>query len=187
MYRGAKIMAGYEAAIHAALHGPEDKGISVHGHDFNVKKMTIGWSSTHAIASGQISHRLAGRPDDQVYYTITVNSDDFSISNIDVKVDENPLADFIVMNHLAGSFVVGIFVPVAGSALAAAEPIVKEIARRAESAVVGNWEEACRALISAIAAALSVAMAAREIKRPSVHGGFSGGHHHQGGGKILTK
>jgi hypothetical protein len=183
-------MSGYEAAINAALYGPENKGITIHRHDFNVKKMSIDWTGSFAIAKGQISHRLWGRPDDQVYYTITINRQDFSVSNIITEVDQNPLADFIVLNHLIGSFIVGVFVPVAGAALTAAEPVVKEIARRAEDAAVGNWQEACRALISAIAAALSVAMAARAITKPSGQshgGGYSGGHAHGTHGKTQVK
>ena len=43
------------------------------GHGFNVKEATIGitpWDGATVVVAGQISHRLAFRIDDQVYYTI---------------------------------------------------------------------------------------------------------------------
>ena len=164
-------MAGYEAAIHAALHGPENKAIHIRDarhrqHDFNVKKLSLDWTPSQVIAKGQISHRLAGRPDDQVYYTVVINRKDASVANVTGAIEKNPLASFITFNALIGSFIVGLFVPAAGAALAASAPVVREVAARAEHAAVGNWEQASQALIAAIAASLSIAVAARDVAPP---------------------
>lgn len=59
-------------AAHAALCGPSIKNLHVGGHDFNVKRASVDETSSgepHKV-SGQISHRLAFRTDDQIYYTI---------------------------------------------------------------------------------------------------------------------
>lgn len=63
----ARFMIGTRAAV----CGPEEKGLTLPGgHGFNVKKATIVRDERERplYVSGQISHHLSFRPDDQIYY-----------------------------------------------------------------------------------------------------------------------
>jgi hypothetical protein len=57
-----------ELAVNAALYGPEKKGVSIFEHGFNVKPAVFSRNGSSLTVTGQISHRLSGRPDDQLYY-----------------------------------------------------------------------------------------------------------------------
>lgn len=61
-------MAGLNEAVKAALHGPERKDILIRGHGFNVKPIDRQDVNGEIHIWGQISHKLAHRPDDQMYY-----------------------------------------------------------------------------------------------------------------------
>jgi hypothetical protein len=63
-----------EEVIHAALYGPEVKKLKVYDHEFNVKPVERSRAGSRLIVSGQISHCLSLRPDDQVYYTIVLEN-----------------------------------------------------------------------------------------------------------------
>lgn len=61
-----------EIALAAAFHGPEQTKLRIFDHEFNIKKMERIVSGVTTIAHGQISHCLANRIDDQIYYDIAV-------------------------------------------------------------------------------------------------------------------
>ncbi|TNC46271.1 hypothetical protein FHG66_19210, partial [Rubellimicrobium rubrum] len=63
-----------EAALQAAFEGPERKKLKIHGHEFNIKPMEIVSEGASTRAHGQISHHLSHRPDDQVYFDITLTN-----------------------------------------------------------------------------------------------------------------
>lgn len=83
-------------AAQAAICGPELKGLSVNGHDFNVKEATIGLDPrdpTTFVVAGQISHRLAVFSDDQVYYTI--NYKNGVPDETDIQIDHGGVASIV--------------------------------------------------------------------------------------------
>jgi hypothetical protein len=60
-------------AIEQAINGKEVKFVKVDGrHEFHIKPINMVKGKG---ASGTISHALAGRPDDQISYKITLKSD----------------------------------------------------------------------------------------------------------------
>ncbi|WP_439328625.1 methyltransferase [Bacillus cereus] len=65
--------ANLETAVNAALHGPEVKKIKIFDHEFNVKPIeVVNLGEGKQYVTGQISHHLSFRPDDQLYYNFTV-------------------------------------------------------------------------------------------------------------------
>lgn len=82
---------GFERAMRAALDGPDIKDVewSRHGHDFNVKRVVVRNVARGIEIDGSdghhISHRLAFRPDDQVYYKCTVTRDG-KVENLEINV-----------------------------------------------------------------------------------------------------
>jgi hypothetical protein len=72
-------------AAKAALVGPEINGLNVKGDKFTVhqaKRTRVGRTIT---VDGQISHELAMRPDDQVYYTIKKTGSDVQVTKFDIQ------------------------------------------------------------------------------------------------------
>lgn len=59
-------------AVDKALKGEEVKFVNVDGHEFHIKPITVVKGEKGVGASGQISHHLSMRPDDQITYKITV-------------------------------------------------------------------------------------------------------------------
>ena len=58
-----------EKALRAALDGPEVKLEKVNGHEFNFKPVSYRVNGNEITVFGQVSHCLAFRADDQVWYT----------------------------------------------------------------------------------------------------------------------
>jgi hypothetical protein len=85
--------ANFEKAMNAALQGPEVKKLKFEKHEFNVKPAKIERKDGNLQVSGQISHHLAWRDDDQFYYRFSVVSGkQVSIQDIDVDIDESILS-----------------------------------------------------------------------------------------------
>lgn len=77
----------FVAGTRAAICGPEKKGLSLRGHGFNVKKATIFRDNQGKplYVSGQISHRLSWRRDDQVFYYIQYENGIVKKTDIDIN------------------------------------------------------------------------------------------------------
>jgi len=75
----------FERAMKAALDGPTVKKLKLERHEFNIKKVTRNGNRW----SGQISHHLNWRDDDQVNYSFTVSAGKTSISldKVDISID----------------------------------------------------------------------------------------------------
>jgi hypothetical protein len=130
-----------ETAVQSALNGPEKKKIKIFDHEFNIKQVEIIREGDRIIASGQISHVLRFRRDDQVYYRIIKEGDKI----IEVSRDIN-----------RGGFA-GVAAPIlaAGGSYFTGTPIppdeVEKVFRALGNAVDGSWESAADFIISSIA------------------------------------
>lgn len=63
----------FDVALKAILYGPGIKNLNLNGHEFNIKQATIVLSLdglTVQRMCGQLSHRISGDTDDQIYYDI---------------------------------------------------------------------------------------------------------------------
>jgi hypothetical protein len=80
----ADLVATLTKAADAALKGP-DTHVKVNGHDFIVKQAKVSTFSGTLIITGQISHQLTARPDDQVYYIINKRGDTPKLVKFDIK------------------------------------------------------------------------------------------------------
>jgi len=69
----------YEQSIQAALHGPEKKNVWLFGHRFHVKPASITQSGGALRITGQLSHVLSYRPDDQVYYNMRLEGNELTL------------------------------------------------------------------------------------------------------------
>jgi hypothetical protein len=148
------MMAGLTEAVNAALRGPERKDITVKKHDFNVKPLTRKTEGAVLYAQGQISHRLFGQKDDQVYYTIAVSKG--NVLYLSKRINRSKtLKKFFEWNHAIGSAVIGFWAPPVGLVLGAATPMLGDLLEKARRAVVKNWEQSADLIIAAIATAVS--------------------------------
>lgn len=133
-------MAGLDAAVKAALKGPENKGISIRGHGFNVKKADRKVVSGETHVWGQISHKLRWQPDDQVFYEIVIAKKKI------VKVTRS-------IKGGTWKKVAGKVATVAGGWIGV--PLPPETAEKAyeiiSDLVVGDWIEAGDVIIAAVA------------------------------------
>jgi hypothetical protein len=88
----------FEKAMKAALEGPEVKKIKIEKHEFNVKPVkSTGDRVTGPMYKGQISHHLAWRDDDQVYYEFQVHAAQrVTIEQVKVQVDESWMQKIVV-------------------------------------------------------------------------------------------
>lgn len=160
----------------AAVCGPELKGVSVNHHDFNVKKATIGKDSRAnqtVVVSGQISHRLAWRPDDQIYYTI--NYKDGVPNPATLRIDRGGVA--VVLDEImdvitfAGLTNVDIF----GTKISLKPEKLPEISTQLSKLVEGSgWEEQAAAIIAFIG--ITATLPEEEVcPEPSAGGGGASG------------
>lgn len=135
-------MATMAEAVEAALYGPERKKLKVLDHEFNVKQAEMNKKNNRLVVNGHISHHLSARPDDQVYYIITIEN--AAITEVKTDIARGGLAG------LAG--------PV-GSAIGAyfGVPIpadkVTSIGRELGRVFDGSWEKAAEIIIANIAMA----------------------------------
>jgi hypothetical protein len=130
-----------EDAVKAALNGPEKKGISLFGHGFNVKKVeSISWVGGLTIITGQISHRLKRRLDDQFYYTIV--KQDGGIKDIMKKIDRGGWTSIVAPILSTGAALFG--VPITRDQ-------IESIGRELGTLFDGSWESAAQILVMNIA------------------------------------
>ena len=137
-------LTSVERAKNAAIYGPEQKKLKVFGHEFNIKKATISRFGNNYTVSGQISHCLKWRRDDQVYYTISIQNNKI----VDVKHSINR-GGWARLVGIAGSLVGAYFgVPIDAK-------MVEDIHRRLASAVEGGWTGAADNIIYFIASEIA--------------------------------
>jgi hypothetical protein len=134
-----------DAAIQAALYGPEKKGVSIFSHGFNVKPAEFGRHGSKLTVTGQISHRLKSRPDDQLYYTIFLEQ--AVLKNIQSKIDRGgwtPIAAPII-SGLAAYF----------GGVAVTPDQVASVGRALGRLYDGSWESAADLIVATIAVTVS--------------------------------
>lgn len=159
----------------AAICGPERKGISLNGHDFNVKEATIGVDARTdltIVAAGQISHRLRLVPDDQIYYTI--NYKNGVPDPAKTRVDRGGFAAYLDLIADAMQFVGLAKLKIAGTEISLKPEKLPEIATELSKLVHGSgWEEQAAAMVAfiGVAATLPVEEVCEVVSAPSGGGG----------------
>lgn len=133
-------MAGLDAAVKAAMKGPERKDIKIRGHGFNVKKADRKLVKGETHVWGQLSHKLRWAPDDQVFYEIVVK--DQKIKKVTRSIKGGGWKSWAgkVATVLGGY--VGVPIPPA-----TAEALYEKI----DGLVVGDWIEAADVILAAVA------------------------------------
>jgi len=130
--------ANQEKAARHALYGPEVKKLKVMGHEFNVKKAKITRSAGGmTTVTGQLSHCLTLRPDDQLYYTIRKSGT--KVVSMDIKIDRGGLAVYVskLANHFIGH----------PTAVGSIESLVRDLGRKVD----GKWESSADLIVATIA------------------------------------
>jgi hypothetical protein len=130
-----------ESAMIAALVGPEHKKLKIFDHEFNVKPISeIDSIAETTYISGQISHHLSWRRDDQVYYTIV--KENGVVTSIDRKINRGGWAPILapIVSAVGGYF--GVPIP---------PEQVEEVGRLLGNLVDGSWESVADYLIAQIA------------------------------------
>ena len=113
----------------AAIYGPEAKELKVAGHEFNVKKAKLDSNHEGVTITGQLSHCLSLRKDDQFFYTIKkINGAVFSI---ETRIDRGGLAPLVskVASDDVARLVSKLGQKIDGKWETAAELIVAQIAK----------------------------------------------------------
>jgi hypothetical protein len=133
----AQRMAALEKAVRAALYGPEVKKLKVNGHEFNVKKAKITASATGTTITGQISHHLSFRPDDQLYYTIRKFKG--KVVSVSIKIDRGGLAPYVA--KFASKYL----------GIEFAQSQIESLLRELGAKIDGKWESAAELIVTAVA------------------------------------
>lgn len=140
------------AAAQAAICGPGHDGLRLNGHDFNVKKATVGRQSTTdltVVVAGQISHRLALRADDQIYYTVNYKNGVPDPGKI--RIDRGGFAVYLDLIVDALKIVSLEKLTIAGTEFALNPEKLPEISTELSKLVEGSgWEEQAAAMIAFI-------------------------------------
>ncbi|QEG34242.1 hypothetical protein [Bythopirellula goksoeyrii] len=126
-----------ELAAQHAINGPEVKKIKVMNHEFNIKKARVVRTDNSTTITGQISHHLSFRDDDQVYYTISKSNG--RVTSIEIKIDRGGLAPYA--SQVAGKL---LGVKILEEKI---ESTIRELGRSYD----GNWESAADAIVATIA------------------------------------
>jgi len=126
-----------DKAVKAALYGPEVKKLEVAGHKFNVKKAKITTAPNGTTITGQISHHLTLRPDDQLYYTIRKYQG--KVVSVQIKIDRGGLSPYVA--KFAGKYL----------GLKFAQQDIENFLYNVGSKLDGKWESAAELIVTAIA------------------------------------
>jgi hypothetical protein len=139
----ARFVTGTEAAI----CGPEKKGLKLRGHTFNVKKANIIWDEwgRPLYVSGQISHHLSFRPDDQIYYLIEYENG--MVKKTDVKINRGGWGPII---GVVFPVINAVILVQTGKGLPITPKDVEQAAQDIAKLVGGNWEHQAQILIGLI-------------------------------------
>lgn len=134
------LLAAIAKAVNAARNGPEVKKLKVAGHEFNVKKATVEGTFDAATVSGQISHCLTARPDDQVYYTIKKSRG--QVTSVDVRIARGGLAKYVAYAGKFAQKYVNSAIP-AGDI----ESFLRDLGREID----GSWESSADLIVANVA------------------------------------
>lgn len=133
-----------DAALQAALSGPERKKMKIYGHEFNIKPIAISSSGNLLIVKGRISHHLSIRPDDQFDYTVVVDpSQDATIVDFQYTIDEGGITSLLqpILPTIAS------MVPYADLSGADLESILRKVGNY----VSGDWQSVAVSLATTFA------------------------------------
>lgn len=153
----------YHRDFRAAIHHALEKGffgksgnshrskVSYGGHGFWIHPIRTSTDSDgRKTVTGQISHMLAGRPDDQAYFRYIFKADGTLIENsVNInrggftKVGENVLNAAATVATLFGY-------PAAAVALVGASTVNSALTEPIENLFVGDWESALRMMLSEV-------------------------------------
>ncbi len=149
-------MGNLEIALNAALKGPEKKKIKLFNHEFNVKPVEIITSGNIKRATGQLSHVLAWRPDDQVYYTIT-KKDDGTIKGIKIKISRGGGASYIAaLASITSDVLIGVPIPSSS---------IESVSRKLGRILEGGWEDVAEYFIDMIALSIPTTHTSKDFIR----------------------
>jgi hypothetical protein len=145
-----------DAAIHAALYGPEKKKLKVYDHEFNVKPIERSRRGSGMTIMGHISHHLRFRPDDQVYYTVILEKG--VIQDIKTAINRGGLTPIAapIISALAEYFG-GVAVP---------PDKVASVGRTLGRLYDGGWESAVSIMITNITLAVGAEEFGKEATSP---------------------
>lgn len=133
----AERQAALRTASRAAIYGPEVKKLKVAGHEFNVKKAKIVHDHMGTRITGQISHHLSLRPDDQLYYTI--QKIDGTVRSVEIKIDRGGLTPYVTkfaVKYLGLKF---------------AETDIRNFLSNIGQKIDGKWESAAELIVTSVA------------------------------------
>lgn len=124
-------MTKLEKAVDDALRGKERKDVKVDGHDFHIKPVQIKRSNGRIEATGQLSHDIRFRPDDQVKYRVV--KENGSVTEAEVTgIDRGGLSSLVKKFD---------------------EDIAATLAKGGDL-LDGDWEGAARQIVAVVAARL---------------------------------
>jgi hypothetical protein len=142
-------MAGpLETCVNAAIRGPEKRFQKVHEHEFHCKPVqSVALQGGAKKVSGQLSHHLTARPDDQVYYEFVMRNGTIVANTMKTKIKRGGTLTFIAY---AGSIVGTYFgVPIPPEA---AEGVLRKLSGQV---IARGWEEAAEIIVSTVALKMS--------------------------------
>ncbi len=149
----------YVSATRAAVCGPSKNNVLLKAggiHGFNVKKASFipSVDQSSMAVTGQLSHRLSFRPDDQIYYTLTyanAGNGVWKLTEIKNKINRGGWGAFLGPVWLAAQ-AIGV---ANGSPIPIKPDDVAKNTVDTAALIGGNWEGATAILISNIAIASS--------------------------------
>ncbi|HLT48103.1 MAG TPA: hypothetical protein VK002_12795 [Rubricoccaceae bacterium] len=124
-------MTKLERAVDDALRGKERKDIEVDSHRFHIKPIQVKRSNGRIEATGQLSHDIRFRPDDQVRYHVVKENGTVSEAEV-TGIDRGGLSSLVKKLD---------------------EDIASTIAKGGDL-LDGDWEGAARQIVAVVAARL---------------------------------
>ena len=130
--------------IMAAMYGPEKKFLRIFDHEFHSKPMTrVAAPDGGTLFTGQLSHQLSLRPDDQFYYQFVVRDGLLVKDSITTRIEDG---GFDPLVGLAASAVGSYFgVPVSS------EDAAKVWDKLANAFVGKGWREVANMIVASVA------------------------------------
>lgn len=137
------------------LFGPQTNGIEVKGQGFNCKPVTAKMNGSNLIVTGQLSHQLTWRPDDQVNYTFEFAADG-ALAKSDVKVEDGGVVK--VVGFLFGPGTAQIVLKDLPEVLSLGD-VVSLVSDHAASKVNNNWIGYAQLMLAGLQAEISYGLA----------------------------
>jgi hypothetical protein len=134
--------------LDSARNGPERKKVSLWGHEFNCKRASVQTRGAQTVITGQLSHHLSLRTDDQVYYMIVKQWDP---ARKQWMLVANPTVEF---NQGGKIPLLGETLTLVGLALGAPIPggAIQQTVEKLAALTVGSWRGAANNMVGLIAA-----------------------------------